>query len=39
MMQQRFTSSSSKGSILFNVFFSLGKAIPVALLEDVLTSA
>lgn len=36
MMQQRFMSSSSKESILFKVF-SLGKAMPVALLEAVLT--
>lgn len=37
MMQQRFMSSNSKGSVLFQVF-SLDKAMPVALLEAVLTS-
>lgn len=37
MVQPRFMSSNSKGSILFKVF-SLGKAMLVALLEAVLTS-
>lgn len=37
MVQPRFMSSNSKGSILFKVF-SLGKAVLVALLEAVLTS-
>lgn len=36
MMQRRFMSSNSKGSILFKVF-SLDEAMPVALLEAVLT--
>lgn len=38
MMQQGLVSSDSKGSILFKVS-SLGKAMQVALLEAVLTSA